>query len=106
MNELNVKLQGKDQFVHEVYTRFRASKTNLALFLKQMSNKSCAHVPKLPTLEEVRGEKIQEITGLPAWRILLLSDEHLRSILRSVTTKPTPDFNALAKKGDQQHCSR
>nr|KAF6360044.1 hypothetical protein mMyoMyo1_011002 [Myotis myotis] len=34
-----------------------------------------------------------------------LTDEHLRSILRMATTKLTPDFDALAKKGDQQHCS-
>nr|KAF6360091.1 hypothetical protein mMyoMyo1_011049 [Myotis myotis] len=34
-----------------------------------------------------------------------LTDEHLRSILRIATTKLTPDFDALAKKGDQQHCS-
>jgi len=34
-----------------------------------------------------------------------LSDEHLRSVLRIATTKLTPDFDALAKKGKQQHCS-
>ena len=34
-----------------------------------------------------------------------LTDQHLRSILRLATTKLTPDFDALAKKGDQQHCS-
>lgn len=30
-----------------------------------------------------------------------LSDEHLGSVLRIATTKLTPDFDALAKKGDQ-----
>uniref|UniRef100_A0A0E9UX64 HAT C-terminal dimerisation domain-containing protein n=5 Tax=Euteleostomi TaxID=117571 RepID=A0A0E9UX64_ANGAN len=34
-----------------------------------------------------------------------LTDQHLRSVLRIATTKLTPDFDALAKKGDQQHCS-
>uniref|UniRef100_A0A8C8RUL4 Uncharacterized protein n=1 Tax=Pelusios castaneus TaxID=367368 RepID=A0A8C8RUL4_9SAUR len=34
-----------------------------------------------------------------------LTDQHLRSILRIATTKLTPDFDALAKKGDQQHYS-
>ncbi|XP_059847963.1 uncharacterized protein LOC132406380 [Hypanus sabinus] len=34
-----------------------------------------------------------------------LTDQHLRSILRIATTKLNPDFDALAKKGDQQHCS-
>ncbi|XP_067435744.1 general transcription factor II-I repeat domain-containing protein 2A-like [Thunnus thynnus] len=45
MNELNVKLQGKDQFVHEMYINVRAFKTKLALFSKQISNKSFAHFP-------------------------------------------------------------
>ncbi|XP_069571869.1 general transcription factor II-I repeat domain-containing protein 2A-like, partial [Brachyistius frenatus] len=53
MNELNVKLQGKDQFVHEMYTNVRAFKTKLALFSKQMSNKSFAHFPTLATLKDV-----------------------------------------------------
>uniref|UniRef100_A0A8C4RUC5 General transcription factor II-I repeat domain-containing protein 2 n=1 Tax=Erpetoichthys calabaricus TaxID=27687 RepID=A0A8C4RUC5_ERPCA len=52
MNELNVKLQGKDQFVHEMYTNVRAFKTKLALFSKQMSNNSFAHFPTLVTLKE------------------------------------------------------
>ena len=52
MNELNVKLQGKDQFVNEMYTNVRAFKTNLALFSKQISNKSFAHFPTLATLKE------------------------------------------------------
>ena len=34
MNELNVKLQGKDQFVYEMYTNVRAFKTTLVLFRK------------------------------------------------------------------------
>ena len=34
-----------------------------------------------------------------------LTDQHLKSILRIATTKITLDFDSLAKKGDQQHCS-
>ena len=34
-----------------------------------------------------------------------LTDQHLKSILRIARTKTTPDFDSLAKKGDQQHCS-
>ncbi|XP_051788407.1 general transcription factor II-I repeat domain-containing protein 2B-like [Erpetoichthys calabaricus] len=52
MNELNVKLQGKDQFVYEMYTNVRAFKTKLALFSKQMSNNSFVHFPLLATLKE------------------------------------------------------
>ena len=34
-----------------------------------------------------------------------LTDQHLKSTLRIATTKITADFDLLAKKGDQQHCS-
>lgn len=34
-----------------------------------------------------------------------LTDEHLRPVLGIPTTKLTPNFNVLAKKGVQQHCS-
>lgn len=52
MNELNVMLQRKDQFVHEMYTNVRAFKSKLSLYSKQMSNKSFAHFPTLATLKE------------------------------------------------------
>ncbi|KAA8578423.1 hypothetical protein FQN60_009772 [Etheostoma spectabile] len=32
MNELNMKLQGKDQFVYDMYTNVRAFKPKLTLF--------------------------------------------------------------------------
>uniref|UniRef100_A0AAR2LR24 DUF4371 domain-containing protein n=1 Tax=Pygocentrus nattereri TaxID=42514 RepID=A0AAR2LR24_PYGNA len=204
MNELNMKLQGKDQFVHEMYTNVRAFKTKQALFSKQMSNKSFTHFPTLATLKEApqhvkkytkslddlygefcrrfsdfgKIDKSLHLVSCPftqdpetapqelqlelidlqcdtvlkekfnslkldefyaslstdkfpnirkmAQRMLVLfgstyvceqtfsvmntnkaphrsqlSDEHLRI----ATTKLTPDFDALAKKGDQQHCS-
>ena len=34
-----------------------------------------------------------------------LTDQHLKSTLRITTKKITADFDSLAKKGDQQHCS-
>ena len=49
MNELNVKLQGKEQFVHGMYTNVRAFKSKLTLFSRQISNKSFAHFPTLAT---------------------------------------------------------
>lgn len=208
MNELNMKLQGKDQFVHEMYTNVRAFKIKLTLFSKQMSNKSFAHFPTLATLkqaprhvkkyrkslDDLHGEfcrrfsdfekidkslqliscpftqdpetvpeelqlelidlqcdtvlkekfnsvkldefyaslssaKFPNIQKIAQSMLVLfgstyvceqtfsvmntnkaphrsqLSDEHLRSVLRIATTKLTPDFDALAKTGDQQHCS-
>lgn len=53
INELNVMLQRKDQFLYEMYTNVRAFKRKLSLFSKQMSNKSFAsHFPTLVTLKE------------------------------------------------------
>ena len=71
VNELNVKLQGKEQFVHGMYTNVTAFKSKLTLFSRQISNKSFAH---FPTSHADRGhpkcKEIQQITGRPAWRIL------------------------------------
>lgn len=47
-----MKLQGKDQFVHEMYTNIKAFKTKLALFSKQISNKSFVHFLTLAMLKE------------------------------------------------------
>uniref|UniRef100_A0A674NDA0 SPIN-DOC-like zinc-finger domain-containing protein n=1 Tax=Takifugu rubripes TaxID=31033 RepID=A0A674NDA0_TAKRU len=206
LNELNTKLQGKDQFVHDMYTNVKAFKSKLAIFSRQILNKSFTHFPTLATLKEagakvkkysesldaLHGEfcrrfsdfdKIDKSLQLVAYplsqdpetapeelqlelidlqsdpvlkgkfkclklndfyaslskaafprlrqtaqKILALfgstyvceqtfsimninkashrsrlTDQHLRSILRIATTKLTPDFDVLAKKGDQQH---
>ena len=47
MNELKVKLQGIEQFVHGMYTNVRAFISKLTLFSRQLSNKSFAHFPTL-----------------------------------------------------------
>ena len=52
MNELNVKLQGKEQFVHSMYTNVTAFKSKLTLFIRQISNKSFDHFPTLATQVE------------------------------------------------------
>nr|XP_024660227.1 general transcription factor II-I repeat domain-containing protein 2-like [Maylandia zebra] len=43
LNELNVKLQGKEQFVHDMHTNVKAFKSKLALFSRQILNKSFTH---------------------------------------------------------------
>ena len=40
LNDLNLKLQGKDVFVHKLYSYLRAFRAKLTLFSRQMSNKS------------------------------------------------------------------
>ncbi|KAL3972518.1 protein YIPF1/2 [Sarotherodon galilaeus] len=196
LNELNVKLQGKEQFVHDMHTNVKAFKSKLALFSRQILNKSFTHFPTLATLKEA-GAKVKkysesldalhrefcrrfldfdkidkpetapeelqleliDLQSDPALKekfsslklndfyaslndaafpnlrrkaqMMLalfgstfmceqtfsvmninkashrskLTDLHFRSILRIATTKLTPDFDVLAKKGDQQHCS-
>ena len=208
MNELNLKLQGKEQFVHGMYTNVTAFKSKLTLFIRQISNKSFDHFPTLATqveatqntkkysksLEDLHGEFCRRFsdfetivrslqlvscplsqdpeTAQPELQLELidlqsdsvfkekfnslklndfyaslneatfpnlrrtaqkmlvlfgstyvceqtfsvmntnksrhrckLTDQHLKSILRIATTKITPDFDSLAKKGEQQHCS-
>ncbi|XP_076736205.1 general transcription factor II-I repeat domain-containing protein 2A-like [Maylandia zebra] len=174
LNELNVKLQGKEHFVHDMHTNVKAFKSKLALFSRQILNTSFTHFPTLGTLKEA-GAKVKkynpetapeelqleliDLQSNPALKekfsslklndfyaslndaafpnlrrkaqMMLalfgstfvceqtfsvmninkashrskLTDLHLRSILRIATTKLTPDFDALPKKGDQQHCS-
>ncbi|KAJ8351115.1 hypothetical protein AAFF_G00149420 [Aldrovandia affinis] len=203
-----MKLQGKDQFVQDMYTNVKAFKSKLVLFSRQILNKSFTHFPTLATVKEtgakvkkysesldaLHGEfclrfsdfekidKSLQLVACPlsqdpetapeelqlelidlqsnpvlkekfnslklndfyaslneaafpnlrrtAQKMLVLfgstyvceqtfsimninkashrsqlTDQHLGSILRIATTKLTPDFDALAKKGDQQHCS-
>ncbi|KAL3980946.1 trypsin [Sarotherodon galilaeus] len=208
LNELNVKLQGKEQFVHDMHTNVKAFKSKLALFSRQILNKSFTHFPTLAMLKEAGAkvkkysesldalhrefcrrfldfDKIDKSLRLVAFPLsqdpetapeelqlelidlqsdpalkekfsslklndfyaslndaafpnlrrkaqmmlalfgstfvceqtfsvmninkashrFKLTDLHFRSILRIATTKLTPDFDALAKKEDQQHCS-
>lgn len=59
MNELNVNIQGKDRFVHDLYTSVKAFKAKLALFSKQILNESFTHFPTLATLKEEAGAKVK-----------------------------------------------
>ncbi|XP_072296391.1 general transcription factor II-I repeat domain-containing protein 2-like [Eucyclogobius newberryi] len=52
LNELNVKLQGKDQFVHDMYKHVTAFKSKLALFSRQIANASFTHFTTLGTQKE------------------------------------------------------
>ena len=207
IDKLNVKLQGKEQFVHGMYTNVRAFKSKLTLFSRKISNKSFAHFHTLATQEEATknakkysksledldgefcrwfsdfekiGKSLQLVscplsqdpeTAQPELQLELidlqsdsiikekfnslklndfsaslnettfpnlrrtaqmlvlfgstyvcektfsimninksrhrskLTDQHLKSTLRIATTKISPDFDSLAKKRDQQHCS-
>ena len=64
LNDLNVKLQGKNAFVHELYSHVTAFKAKLILFSRQMSNKSFTHFPTLATLNVPPGHTDRYSTTL------------------------------------------
>ncbi|KAG1925728.1 protein FAM200B, partial [Pimephales promelas] len=53
LNDLNRKLQGKDVFVHKLYSYVRAFRAKLTLFSRQMTNKSFTHFPTLAIIKDV-----------------------------------------------------
>lgn len=52
LNELNVKLQGKDQFVHDMYKHVAAFKSKLVLFSRQVAKASFTHFATLDTQKD------------------------------------------------------
>ena len=61
MNELNMKLQRKEQFVHGMNTNMRAFKSKLTLFSRQILNKSFVHFLILAT--QVEATQMQRNTA-------------------------------------------
>lgn len=53
LNNLNLKLEGKDVNLHELYSCVRAFRAKLTLFSRQMSNKRFLHFPTLATMKDV-----------------------------------------------------
>ncbi|XP_034547514.1 general transcription factor II-I repeat domain-containing protein 2-like [Notolabrus celidotus] len=51
LNDLNLKLQGKNMFVHELYSFMQAFKAKLTPFSQQMTNKCFTHFPTLDTMD-------------------------------------------------------
>ena len=49
LNELNIKLQGKDVFAHELYQEIKAFQVKLKVFAKQLSEQNFAYFPHLKT---------------------------------------------------------
>ncbi|KAI7802668.1 putative general transcription factor II-I repeat domain-containing protein 2-like [Triplophysa rosa] len=210
LNDLNLKLQGKDVFAHELYSNVKAFKAKLVLFSRHISSRDFAHFPTLgglsspikqshierysSTLSDLHAEFSRRFTDFAkietelehvscplsfdsenappdtqlelidiqcditlkekfqttpviqfyasldenkfpnikkhAQRMLVLfgstyvceqtysimnynkahcrsnlTNSHLSAILRISTSKITPDFDTLARRGDQAHCS-
>ncbi len=47
LNDLNLRLQGKDVFVHELYSNVKAFKAKHVLFSRQISSRDFSHFPTL-----------------------------------------------------------
>ncbi|XP_059827475.1 general transcription factor II-I repeat domain-containing protein 2-like [Hypanus sabinus] len=102
MNELNVKLQGKDQFVHDMYTNVKAFKSKLAFFSRQISNKLFTHFPTLATLEEAGANLVccdfWGSTGIGTWTPTVHKyiddlDEGTKYIISTFADCATPSEN-------------
>ncbi len=50
LNDLSLRLHGKDVFVHELYSNVKAFKAKLVLFSRQISSRDFAHFPTLTGL--------------------------------------------------------
>lgn len=50
INKLNVKLQGRNQLIHDIWGHIRGFKMQLVLFSKQLAKKDLTHFPRLKTI--------------------------------------------------------
>lgn len=66
MNELNVKLQGKGVFAHELYSDIKAFQVKLALFSRQVKQNTLTHFPTLESVAnmETTDKYVDIITAL------------------------------------------
>lgn len=47
LNDLNLKLQGKSQFIHQLYRHIKTFQNKLQLWKDQLRNGNCFHFPTL-----------------------------------------------------------
>lgn len=58
INKLNLKLQGRNQLIHDIWSHIRGFKMQLNLFSKQLVKKDFTHFPRLKTIA-VREDKLR-----------------------------------------------
>ncbi|XP_049772201.1 general transcription factor II-I repeat domain-containing protein 2A-like [Schistocerca cancellata] len=96
LNELNVTLQGKGLFAHEMWTHAKAFKTKLGLFARQANDGQFCHIPLL--------EK-QKVPGSVSAKIR----NYLQSLEAEFTTrfqdfkKIEPQFNDIDTAPQELH---
>lgn len=64
LNALNLKLQGKNQIITQMYDNVKSFKVKLRLWIKQMSEGNLVHFPTLNSFEKVEPECLKEYTDV------------------------------------------
>ncbi|GBN99220.1 General transcription factor II-I repeat domain-containing protein 2A [Araneus ventricosus] len=59
MNNLNVKMQGKNQFIDDIWAHLKAFKLKLNLFAGQLAKNDLSHFSRLNSIPSVNEEKLK-----------------------------------------------
>ncbi|GBN15477.1 General transcription factor II-I repeat domain-containing protein 2 [Araneus ventricosus] len=59
MNNLNVKMQGKNQFIDDIWTHLKAFKLKLNLFAGKLAKNDLSHFSRLNSIPSVNEEKLK-----------------------------------------------
>jgi len=59
MNKLNVKMQGKNQFINDIWGHLKGFKLQLVLFANQLAKNDLSHFPRLNSIAPVMKEKLK-----------------------------------------------
>ncbi|PNF27480.1 hypothetical protein B7P43_G08243 [Cryptotermes secundus] len=59
LNKLNVKMQGKNQFIDDIWGHIRSFKLQLVLFADQLAKNDLSHFPRLNSIAPVMKDKLR-----------------------------------------------
>ncbi|GBM14751.1 hypothetical protein AVEN_72018-1 [Araneus ventricosus] len=59
MNNVNVKMQGKNQFIDDIWAHLKAFKLKLNLFAGQLAKNDLSHFSRLNSIPSVNEEKLK-----------------------------------------------
>lgn len=59
MNDLNVKMQGKNQFIDDIWAHLKGFKLKLIMFAGQLTKNNLAHFPRLNSIPSVSEDKLK-----------------------------------------------
>ncbi|PNF18344.1 hypothetical protein B7P43_G13898 [Cryptotermes secundus] len=87
LNKLNVKMQGKNQFIDDIWGHIRSFKLQLVLFADQLAKNDLSHFPRLNSIAPVMKDKLRSY------------EDSLRR-LRGEFERRFQDFSAIEKDLD------